>query len=361
MRAGVTHVHRLIRTLSGCHSLGEIFSAIEASFVETFGLPVAIVIGDRIAHHSRGFLLQPADLAVAAAASNQRRPQSSESAWFLPLTTWRGTFGTLAIPVSAPRRDWEAIECFASLTAVAILRTDLEDQARYADVLYDADRFQKALLDSISHNVRTPISAIITALTTLQPHDDVQRELIDTALQQSERLNRLLRNLLDLSRLEAGAVHVHAEPCEVQDLIGAALDQLGPAAASRQIDVVVQPDLPFVPMDFVLITQVLVNLLDNALKYSPTETSITVEARLRGNTVEIVVADRGPGIAEQDLLRIFEKFNRAQLTGETGGVGLGLSICKGLVEAHHGKIWAQRREPVGTEFRFTLPCPGGGR
>lgn len=226
----------------------------------------------------------------------------------------------------------------------------------------ETEKLQKALLNSISHNLRTPLASIIGTLSTLQEDqyarvidEATKRELVDTARAEAERLNRLVGNLLDMSRLDAGAVRVRMDPCDVQDVIGAALEQLGGTLSSRLIDVSVPPDLPFIRMDFVLIAQVLVNLLENALKYSRPETPIRVEARLSKETLEISVLDNGDGIPEPELANAFEKFNRAGRTSETGGIGLGLSICKGLVEAHHGRIWAQRRNPHGTAVTFSLP------
>jgi two-component system sensor histidine kinase KdpD len=179
--------------------------------------------------------------------------------------------------------------------------------------------------------------------------------LIDNAFTEAQRLNRLLGNLLDLSRLEAGALQPRKDLCEVQDVIGAALEQLGTAAANRAIQVELAPDLPFIRMDFVLIVQVIVNLLDNALQYSAAGTPVTLEACLQPGWLEIRVLDLGEGIPERELTKVFDKFNRAGRTGESGGIGLGLSICKGLVEAHHGTIRAQRRDPCGTAVTFSLP------
>jgi two-component system sensor histidine kinase KdpD len=141
----------------------------------------------------------------------------------------------------------------------------------------------------------------------------------------------------------------------VEDLIGAALEQLGAGARRREIAVDIARDLPPVPMDFVLIVQVLVNIVDNALKYSAPNTPIRIAARLRANALEIAITDDGEGIQEKDLPHIFDKFNRAGRTGETGGIGLGLSISRSLVEAHRGAIWAERRNPRGTRVIFRLP------
>ncbi len=226
--------------------------------------------------------------------------------------------------------------------------------------VFEAEQFQKTLLNSIAHNVRTPLASIIGVLSTLQEdhvalNPEVRRELIDTAREEADRLNRLLGNLLDLSRIESGAVQVRADPCDVQDVIGAALEQLGAKARERRVDVTIDPNLPLIRMDFVLIVQVLVNLLDNALKYSAPGTLVSIRALATDGQLQVRVEDEGEVIAEADLAHVFEKFNRAGRTGETGGIGLGLSICRGLVEAHRGEIWAELRNPQGVAVVFRLP------
>ncbi|MGI8992097.1 MAG: sensor histidine kinase [Bryobacteraceae bacterium] len=242
-----------------------------------------------------------------------------------------------------------------------------DEEVEHARLLRQTDDLQNALLNSISHNVRTPLAAILGSLSTLQDEygsleDSIKRELIDNARAGAERLNRLLGNLLDMSRLEAGALQIRRDLCDVQDVIGAALEQLGSVAARRTIEVIIPPNLPFVRMDFVLIVQVIVNLLNNALKYSAECSPVTLETIVLDGTLEVRVLDDGYGIPAQDLTKVFEKFNRAARSGETGGIGLGLSICKGLIEAHKGNIWAQRREPRGTTVAFCLPlgCGAGG-
>ena len=368
-------IHELTRTLTDYHRLPEILALIERSFTSALGLPIAIFLpeGDRLSvrQHSDAFAPRQSDLVNAARAMSSGHlttystSGSDTCSCFLPLTTWRGTLGAIGFRTCGSSypfspRTQALIESFANQTSLAILRVTLEERARSADALAEADRLQTALLNSIAHNVRTPLSSIIGVLSTLQEEaisisQPVRRDLIDTARQEAERLNRLLGNLLDLSRLEAGAFHIRKDPCDVQDVIGAALEQLGPEVEHREIKVTIAQDLPFIPMDFVLIVQVLVNLLDNALKYSFAGTSITMETRVLADELEVRVSDQGTGIAEADLCNVFEKFNRGGRSGEAGGVGLGLSICKGLIEAHHGTIRAERRQPQGTTVAFTLP------
>lgn len=371
-RASPDPIHELTRDLTRCDAMPEMLAVIERSFTSSLGFPLAIFVsdGDRllVGHHNSGFSPDHDDLARATLSISSGRliahAVSDVRAYFLPLTTWKGTVGAFAFQASGTRRisfhTWALIRSFGNQAALAILRATLEDRVRHAEIVSEADRLQNALLNSVAHNVRTPLASIIGLLSTLQEQEHLidgpaRRDLIDTARQEAERLNRLLGNLLDLSRLEAGALHIRKDPSDVQDLIGASLEQLRSAIGTRRIDVIISPDLPFVELDFVLIVQVLVNLLDNALKYSPVGPPITVEARVQADHLEVCVSDFGSGVAETDLAHIFEKFHRGGRTGETGGIGLGLSICKGLVEAHYGTIRAERRQPRGTAVTFTLP------
>jgi two-component system sensor histidine kinase KdpD len=251
------------------------------------------------------------------------------------------------------------LEAFASQSALAIERAELAEEARQAQLLRVTEELQRALLNSISHDLRTPLVSITGALTSLEEDgaelDEATRHsLALMAREEAERLNRLVGNLLDMTRIEAGALRAVEEPCDVQEVISAALERLGARLAGRPVTV----DAPSVlaPMDFVLMVQVLVNLLDNALKYSPNNTPIEVTARLADGALEITVADRGFGVPPEDLERIFDKFYRVHRPAEVGGTGLGLAICKGIVEVHRGRIWAQNRPGGGTTVTVALPC-----
>ncbi len=368
--------YRVTRALAAARGRAEIFAVVERTLAARFGVWLALAVSAEgrvlIPHYSAGFSPDQQDLEIAALAIGKAQQvgrgtdQASEaSSRFLPLSTSDGVLGALGLKVAhgrpwIPRRAWPAVEALTQQTALALLRERLDTKARQAEILSDSTRFQNALLNSVAHNVRTPLATIIGALSTLQEDlshlsDDVRDELLGTARDEALRLNRLLGNLLDLSRLESQALHVRSDLCDVQDVIGAALEQLGAAARKRPIHVNIPLDLPFVRMDFVLIVQVLVNLLDNAMKYSPANAPVNVRAAAENGELAIAVTDSGDGIAEQDLLTVFEKFNRAGRSGETGGIGLGLSICKGLVEAHRGRIWAERAHPCGTTVTFTIP------
>jgi two-component system sensor histidine kinase KdpD len=282
----------------------------------------------------------------------------------LPLKTARGVVGVLAVkpvhPTSLLTPDQrELLQAFASQASLAIERVLLAEQAQRAEVLQATEKLRTTLLNMISHDLRTPLVSITGALSSLQEEDIVydgptRRSLLENAREEAERLNRLVGNLLDMTRIEAGALQLVREPGDVQDLVGSALAQAERWLVLRPVSVDIPADLPLVPMDFVLMHQVLVNLLDNAVRYSPSASPIELRARANGSELQIEVADRGIGIPSADLERVFDKFYRVQRPGSVSGSGLGLSICKGIVEAHGGRIWARNREGGGTVVALSL-------
>jgi two-component system sensor histidine kinase KdpD len=251
------------------------------------------------------------------------------------------------------------MEAFASQAAVAIERAQLAAEARRAQVLQETERLQSALLNSISHDLRTPLAAVTGALSTLVENGNAldeatRRELLETAREAAQRLNRLVGDLLDMTRLQGGALRLRRAPADIQDLIGTSLSQLGDAVTGRKIEVDVAPNIPLVSVDFALITRVLANIVENAIKYSPPEAPITIRARAVGGNLEIMVADRGPGVLESDLVQMTGKFRRGR-SGANNGTGLGLAICRGFVEAHGGRVTVENRPGGGLNVFFTLP------
>jgi two-component system sensor histidine kinase KdpD len=368
-------LYSLTEALAAESDLDRILDAIERHLLETFQRPIIIwmpVDGRLKARISNSELATAASKEAAAvwvfengeeAGCGTARFMDSR-VHYLPLKTWKGVVGVLGLQADTSKEpasdEKHLLDTFANQAALAITRAILAQEAQRTAVLQETDKLQKALLSSISHNFRTPLASVIGALNSVLSDGalldiSTQRELLKTAQDEAKRLNRLVQNLLDMTRLEGGAVHVRSEPCDVQDVVGSALEQLGDAARERLITIAIPPDLPLVPMDFVLIVQVVVNLVDNSLKYSSAGAPIEVGASLKHDQLQIRVADRGRGIAEQDLERVFEKFFRGASAETPGGSGLGLSICKGLVEAHHGRIWAERRLNGGTEMIFSLP------
>jgi two-component system sensor histidine kinase KdpD len=374
-------LYALSRELTSAVSLSDITEIIVRHVSESLDRAVVLLLpeGDRLVMRAGSLeaTIDENELAVATWTYKHGQPAGrgtdtlpATRVRYLPLRTPRGVVGVLGVEPPTGSGDLTTdqrlqMETFASQAASAIERAQLAEQARYAEVAQSAEKLQTALLNTISHNLRTPLATITGVLSTLndqhtQLDEETRRSLGETAMQEAERLNRLVGNLLDMTRLEAGALRLVREPCEVGDVIGAALEQSSGMLTDRQVHVNAPQDLPLVPMSFVLIQQVLVNLLDNAVKYSSPNAPIEISAHLTDGEVQIKVADRGVGIPVDDLTRVFDKFFRVQHPGRSGGSGLGLTICRGIVELHGGRIWAQERLGGGTIVVFGLPLAAAG-
>jgi two-component system, OmpR family, sensor histidine kinase KdpD len=278
---------------------------------------------------------------------------------FQLLTTVEGAIGVMVLLPLRPQYkgpDLPILQAVAAQVASSIRRAMFEDRAREVQVLRKAEELQRTLLNSVSHSLRAPLAAILSALNPIAEADAGPPilELARIAQAEAFRLDALIGNLLSMSRLEAMALKVKREPHDIQDVIGSALRELQ-NPEGRNILVDAQPEIPLVSIDFLLIVNVLLNLLDNAIKYSPADLPVHIDARLAGAEIELRVSDRGRGVpvAERDL--IFGKFARGSGTCQIPGIGLGLPISKGFVEAHEGRIWVQDRPGGGSIFCFTLP------
>jgi two-component system, OmpR family, sensor histidine kinase KdpD len=288
------------------------------------------------------------------------------AALYLPLQAPRGPVGVLGLR-PADRHALDApdqlhqLETFGNQTALAIERAQLADEAQQNQVRMETERLRNSLLSSVSHDLRTPLATITGAATTIlengaKLNDRTRRGLLESVREEAERLNRLVQNLLEMTRLESGALQLRKEWHPLEEVIGAALSRLGKELGDRRVETRVPPDLPLVPIDDVLIEQVLVNLLDNAVKYTPGGSPIRIMATSTGEAVTVEVADHGPGLPRGEEDRVFEKFYRATPGGR--GAGLGLAISQGIVKAHGGNIWAQNLPEGGVAFLFTLPLAG---
>mgnify|MGYP001255449515 FL=1 len=283
---------------------------------------------------------------------------------YLPLAASHGVIGVLAVYPQDPKRfsaneQLHLLETFANQTALALERARLAQAAAQAQIKLETERTRNTLLSSVSHDLRTPLAVITGATTSLLQREKTlsesdRHELAQVAYEESERLNRFVGNLLDMTRLESGALRIEKEWQLIEEVIGAALNRAHSETAGHPIRTSIPPDFPLVQFDEGLIEQVLINLLENALKYTPEGTPIEVAVRAVNDEVIVEVADRGPGLLPGDEDRIFDKFYRAQ-PGRTKGVGLGLAICRGIIQAHGGRIWAENRPEGGAIFRFTLP------
>lgn len=287
---------------------------------------------------------------------------------YLPLQTPASQLGVLGTRLE-DESDYfspesrRLLDAFATQAAMAIERVQFSHQAEQAQILQARENFERALLNSISHDLRTPLASVTGALTSMKDEQASlssahRAELLDTACAEAERLNRFVGNLLDMTRIEAGALRPHYESTELQDLVGCALTTLEQRIGRRRIDLSIPEGTPTISVDLVLMTQVLVNLLDNALKYTAPDQPISIAVHTTASWLVIEVADRGPGIPEQDLKRVFDKFYRIPVPEGAGGTGLGLSICKGIVEAHYGRIRAASREGGGLTIILELPLEG---
>jgi two-component system sensor histidine kinase KdpD len=366
-------LYSFTNALASVNKLDEILATVTRHFRNIFGRSVIVVArdGDGFTvffsspklNLERDIIAWVLETGETAGCGSEAFPDSPISYW--PVQSGQGVKGLVGFEAKSskeplPPEQSELLAIFLNQTGLAITRADLAKKAKRAEVLQEADKLQKALLNSVSHNLQTPLASILGVLNTILEDGALldtttQEALLKTAKDEAKRLERLVKNLLDITRLEGGAIHVRSEPCDVHDTIAATLQQLGEAGLSNRISVSVSPDLPLVPMDDVLIVQVLVNVLDNAVKYSVPDAPIEVQVRPCGDRLSIRVLDRGPGIAENELERVFDKFFRGSVAGAPKGAGLGLSICKGLIEAHHGQILAKRREGGGTEIAISIP------
>ncbi|GFE59424.1 sensor histidine kinase KdpD [Geobacter sp. AOG2] len=321
---------------------------------------------------SEDFTLHEKELAVADWAFRNRQPAGrgtetlvSSELLYLPLQTTSSVLGVMGIKLTDDTnyRSPETrrlLNAFATQATLAIERAQFVKQAEQAQILHARDTLERALLNSISHDLRTPLMTITVALDNMwekraQITEKARNSFLLTAREEAGRLNRFVGNLLDMTRLEAGAVKPKDVHCDIQDLIGCALATLEQRIGARNIDVQLSPDLPLVRLDMVLMMQVLVNLLDNSIKYAPEDKSIELVARIEDGRLILEVLDRGPGVPPEDLTKVFDKFYRIPVPEGAGGTGLGLAICKGIVEAHGGEIRAENRAGGGLRVIITIP------
>lgn len=250
---------------------------------------------------------------------------------------------------------------FSHQVALAIERIRLERESTRTEILARTDELRAALLNSVSHDLRTPLAAILTSATSLLQTDvewdaASRHDFLITIRDEAQRLNRLVGNLLDMSRIEAGALQPEKDWYMITEVINAVLERYRSVETRHPIKFEVNPDLPLAWFDYVEISQVLANLVENAIKYTPEGTPITIRVWIEGQQVRVSVHDQGPGIPASEQAHIFDKFYRVQRQDhQTRGTGLGLAIARGFIEAHGGRLWVDSDAGTGTTFTFTLP------
>jgi two-component system sensor histidine kinase KdpD len=360
-------------------------AAIAVSHVERLaGCPAAVLApgapGEWIVVASSGpFELDTAERSGVAAAwegrDEARSPAShggvgAPSLTLLPLPGTRGLVGLLALRAggsgrpSAGADERELLHVCARQAALAMERAELATEAASAHVAVETERARGALLSSLSHDLRTPLAAIVGAGTSLVDYgaeldDAAQRDLARTVVEEGERLHRLLTNVLGLTRLEGGVMQVKKTPQAIEEILDAALRRVGARLSDRGVRMNVPLDVPLVPLDAVLIEQLFINVIENALRYTPAGSPIEVEVSFDGAEVSVGIADRGPGVAVGEEGRIFEKFYRSAASDpRDGGIGLGLFICQAIAEAHGGRISGKNRKQGGLIVTLVMPRAG---
>jgi len=320
--------------------------------------------------------LDDADIAAAKWAwdNNRVAGRGSETLpgakrLFLPLHTGRGAIGVMGIdsdkpgPLLTPDQR-RLVDALRDQAALAIERVKLVEEMDRVERAAETERLRSALLTSISHDLKTPLAAVLGSAGTLRDLGDKlsaseKAELLGTIIDESERLNRFIANLLDMTKLESGAVMPNVAMHDLGEIVGSALRRASRILSRHNVELELAPDLPMLELDAVLFEQVLFNLLDNAAKYAPSGTTIRIQSWRSGDAVCLRVLDEGSGIPPADLEHIFDKFYRAQKTDQVrAGTGLGLAISRGFVEAMHGTIVAANRpDRTGAMFTISLPIP----
>ncbi len=300
------------------------------------------------------------DLGQSAGLGTQTLPVVD--ALYAPLTGAEGPVGVLRVRPRLRERllvpdQMLLLESFAHQVGLALEVDRLQENARQSQVEAETERLRSSLLSSVSHDLRTPLAAIIGSASSLLQSGasvagDKARELLENIVDEGEWLARLVYNLIETTRLETGGVTLRKEPGSIEEIAGSALGRLEKILGKREVTTRVPPDLPLAPMDGVLIEQVLLNLIENAARHTPEGTPLEVSARATDSELVVEVADRGPGVPDGDLERVFEKFYHAK---GSRGAGLGLAICRAILNAHGGRIWAENREGGGAAFSFSLP------
>jgi two-component system, OmpR family, sensor histidine kinase KdpD len=288
---------------------------------------------------------------------------------FLPMRTGRGPIGIIGIDSDKPGPlltpdERRLLDALIDQSALAIERVNLVEDMDRAKRTIETDRLRSALLTSISHDLKTPLAAILGAAGTLRDlagalTDEQKVELVGTMIEESERLNRFIANLLDMTRLESGALVLNTALYDLDEIIGSALRRAGKILSHHRVQLDVDPDLPMLDVDPVLLEQAVFNILDNAAKFAPEGTTVRIQAGRDRGFVELRILDEGDGIPPADLTRIFDKFHRANKGDRVRpGTGLGLAIARGFVEAMHGTVEAANRtDRSGAVFTIRLPVP----
>jgi len=376
-------LYGLSRDIAAVDNLDTVLQGIARKVAEAVEADIALLlpgedgqISLQASSGSTGYLTQN-ELAVASWSLEQGQKAGigtgtlgGANALYLPMVTEQGIQGVMAIHMQQTenRLDQERmrlLEAFVGLAAMAINRIKLAEQAREVSNLAESERLRTALFNSISHDLRTPLASIIGAVTGLMEEKEdsiyspkARYDLLQTVFQGADRMDRFINNLLDMARLEAGVLKLNKEWCDMEDIIGVAVGRMEAQLGQRSFTMKVEPDMPMIEVDFVLIEQVLVNVLDNALKYSEGGNAVSLIARFSYAEIMVEVTNEGQTIPAGDLEKIFDKFYRLSSSRLVSGTGLGLAICREIIELHGGRIWAENKSETAVRITFALPANG---
>ena len=287
--------------------------------------------------------------------------------YYTPLPAPMRTRGVLALEPEMTRlllipEQKRLLETFAALIAIAIERVHYVEVAQGALVRIESERLRNSILSALSHDLRTPLTSLLGLAESLDitrpPLSNEQREMATAIREEAVRMNALVNNLRDMARLQAGEVKLNLQWLPIEEVVGSAVAALRLPLEGREVDIDLPAALPLVNIDAVLFERVLVNLLENAAKYTPKGSHISIDASAQGEAFRIVVADDGPGLTPGSEETIFEKFTRGVAESTTPGAGLGLAISRAIVEAHRGRMWAERNATTGGA-RFVIALPRG--
>jgi two-component system sensor histidine kinase KdpD len=288
---------------------------------------------------------------------------------YVPLQAANATIGVLALRPRDPESEYwllpeqlrlRLLESLAKQVALALQMEHLQKTTLEAQIAMETERLRSSLLGSVTHDFQTPLAAIMGSASSLlelqgKIDDKLAQEMLTNIYDEADRLSRLVTNLLNIAKLESGSLKLHKELQPLEEVVGAALNRLERKLADRSVTISLPPELPMVPLDAALAEHIFLNLLENSLKYAPSGSALSIKAVQKDGEIEVEVADSGPGFPPEDLERIFEMFYRGTADSDQKGYGLGLSICRAIVEAHGGRIWAENRPEGGAAMRITFP------
>lgn len=368
-------LYRLARALSGAAEIEQVTRIGLDTVERTFHANAALLLPDAqerlVVPSGRSDTTLAAEIGIAQWAFEHGKAAGfgtdtlpGSEALYVPLRAPARARGVLAVKVRNRRllripEQRQLLDTFAALIAIALERVHYVDLAQRALVSMESERLRNSLLAALSHDLRTPLTVLVglaESLALTKPElSTEQLEIADAIRDEARRMSTLVGNLLDMARIESGEVKLHLEWQPIEEVVGAALDAAAHVLEGHRIELHVPRDLPLVRFDAVLLERVLVNLLENAAKYTPSGSLITLTAEVQGDRLSVSVADDGPGLPPGREEAVFQKFTRGERESATPGVGLGLTICRAIIEAHHGQITGANRPGGGAVFRFDLP------